>query len=267
MSVAPIILPDKQLGKKAAVVDHRVAKFSTIQRQLIVPPPFANWYAGVGEWGMLVNDELGCCVPAACLHALQQFSTYATAPLLPTDKEAIDLYSKAAGYVPGDITTDNGSYVLGDKGVLPYWHTTGIMCGGKLNKLAAFMQIADKNPDALKQAIFAFGGCMIGMNLPEYIASTVEVPYVWDVQGSVPGAIAGGHEVWADGYLSVAGEVYYEFVSWGERFRMTQAFMLQYVDELAVLYDKASLNSNGVDARGLPESELLALMTGLSHIV
>lgn len=262
----PIIIPNKQLGKKPAVEDKRVPKFSMVQKRMIVPPASVNWYAAVGNWQMLANDTLGCCVESACLHALLQFSTYAEKPEVPSDQDAVDLYSKAAGYVPGDPSTDNGSYVLGDQGVLPYWHTTGIMSGGKLNKLTAFLQISSTNPDAWKQAIFTFGGCMFGLSLPEYIVATTETPYVWDVQGGNP-PIAGGHEVWSDGYLNVVGEDLYEIVSWGERFRMTKAFMLKYVDEAAVLYDKASLNSSGLDARGLPESELLALMAGLSHVV
>lgn len=259
------IIPNKKFGKKAAVTDHRVPRFAMVQKRLIIPPPSANWYAAVGNWEMLGNDQLGDCVQAACLHALLQFSTYASRPMVPTDQDAINNY-KQQGYVPGDPSTDNGSYVLGPTGVLPYWHTTGIECGGVINKLGAFLQIPETNPLACKQGIFAFGGCMIGMNLPEYIVGPAETPYVWDVQGSGPVAIAGGHEVWDDGYLSVVGEDLYEFVSWGERFRMTKAFMLKYVDEVAVLYDRASLNTQGFDARGLPESELLALMSGLSHV-
>jgi hypothetical protein len=261
----PIIIPNKQFGKKAAVVDPRVPKFSMVQKRLVAPAPSANWFAAVGEWGVLANNNYGCCVQAMCFHALLQFSTYAEAPITPLDSDVLKLYEQQ-GYVPSDPTTDNGSYVLGPTGVLPYWHTTGIMCDGALNKLTAFLQISETNPDAWKQAIFTFGGIGIGMNLPKYIVEPQETPYVWDVQGGVPAATAGGHEVWSDGYMTEVGEDLFEFVSWGERFRMTKAFMLQYVDETVVLYDRASLNPQGVDARGLPEHELLSLMSGLSGI-
>jgi hypothetical protein len=260
-----IIIPNKSLGKKAAVADPRVPKFSMVQKRLPAAQP-SNWYAAVGNWQVLANDDHSCCVQAAIFHALLQFSTYAGSPITPLDADVLKLYEQQ-GYVPGDPTTDNGSYVLGPTGVLPYWHTTGIMCNGKLNKLTAFFHIEDTNPESWKQGISIFAGNMIGMQLPEYIVGPVETPYVWDVQGSGPTANAGGHEVWEDGWFIEVGEGLYEFVSWATRFRMTEAFKLRYVDEAVTIYDRASLNPHGVDARGLSEHELLPLMSGLSGYV
>lgn len=259
-------VPKKKLGKRPAVVDTTVPHFSLIQPQLIKPPPSINWYAAVGDWEMFGNDTLGDCVPAAIFHAVKQFTTYAGRSFNATDQEVIAAY-QTQGYVPGDPNTDNGSLVLGPTGMLPYWHTNGFTMAGQLHKVSAFLQLANPNPDHWRQGIFTFGGVMVGFNLPEYIMAPAETPYVWDVQpGGGNPAIAGGHEVWMDGYLTVAGEELFEFVSWGERFRMTTAFMLKYVDEVAVLYDRASLNSHGVDARGLPDSTLTALMAGLRNI-
>lgn len=260
-----MLVPIRKFGKKPAVIDHRVTRFSVIQKRLINPPPAANWYAAVGSWGMLGNDTLGDCVEAAVYHALLQFSTYAQRPMVPVTDDVIKLY-ETQGYVPGDPNTDNGSLVLGPTGVLPYWHQTGIQCDGKLNKLQSFMQITQSNPLEWKQAIYTFGGMMTGMNLPEYIVGQANVPDVWDLQGIGPVAMAGGHEVWTNGYLTVAGEGLYDFVSWNQRFRMTERFMLKYLDEVAVLYNRAMLNAKGVDAQGLGEPVMLALMAGLQHV-
>lgn len=262
----PIIIPNKKLGKRPAVVDTRVPHFSVVQPRLIKPPPTANWYAAVGNWQMYANDVLGNCVFAAIFHAVKQFCAYAGTPFNATDAEVITAYM-TQGYVQGDPSTDNGSLVLGPTGVLPYWLANGFVMDGKLNKLTAFLQLVSQNPEHWKQAVFTYGGIMVGFSLPEYIMGPVETPYVWDVlPGKGRAVIAGGHEVWMNGYLTVVSEDLYEFESWGERFRMTKAFMLKYVDEVAVLFDKASINTRGVDARGLSEVTLLALLAGLRSV-
>ena len=266
MPSSTVHVPTRAFGRKNAVADTRVPRFSMVTKRLIKPPPSCNWFAAVGEWKMLANDNYSCCVESAAFHALLQFSTYASRPINPTDVDVLDFYAKSAGYVPGDPTTDNGSYVLGPTGALPYWHDHGIMVNGKVNKLTAFLQ-ATLNPEEWKQAVFTFGGAMIGLNLPDYIVASPDIPYVWDVlpgKGNAP--IVGGHEVWVDGYMNVVNEDLFEFVSWGERFRMTKTFMLKYVDEVAVLYNHVAMNKLGMDARGLPESELLALMSGMNRI-
>lgn len=246
-----------KLGKRRAIVDPRIPRMSVLTRgRLPPPPPSANWYAGVHSWGMLANDTVGDCVEAAGMHCLLQFSTYTGKALVPTDAETIAWY-EATGYVPGNDATDQGSYVLGQDGMVPYWQSHGVVCGGRLNKVDGFTQIRRKNPMEWMQGIYLFGGMMVGLRLPEVIVADAAIPFVWN---DYSGPIAGGHEVWVNGYQSVGGARYYDLVSWGAMYRMTEAFMLNCVDEVVCVVDVAEINSRGVNAAGFSLAQLIADM-------
>jgi hypothetical protein len=238
-----------KLGKLPAVHDDRFPRMSAVTGgRLPAPPPFANWYAEVGDWGMLLNDQIGCCVPAAILHSIYQMSAYSGTPQKPTEAEVRDFY-KVTGY-DGTPGTDLGSYVLGPDGLVPYWHTHGVMCGGVLNMVGASMRITQPNPIQWRQAIWLFGGILVGLNLPERIAETA--PYLW-VDGSGP--YAGGHEVWISGYqpadgsyVDRTGPALYDIVSWGGMYRATETFLLACVDEVVTLVNPVEMNARGLNA-------------------
>jgi len=240
-----------KLGKRPAMTDDRVPRMSQIGGQRLPPPPStANWYAGIGTWPMLMNDEIGDCVEAAILHCVQQFSTYAGNPLTPTDAECLAFYRGATGYDPANAATDQGSYVLGPQGVMQFWTIQGAMCGGKLTKVDKFCQIRQKNPTEWKQGIWLFGGLLVGLMLPE---SVFDQGYIWR---DATGPVAGGHEVWVDGYQMLAGSTFYDFVSWGQRYRMSESFMLSCVDETICVIDDTEINTRGKNAAGLDLAQL-----------
>ena len=78
--------------------------------QLPQPPTAADNTEGITEWGMLANDTLSDCTCAAALHALQVAQLSQPPHTLPqyTPAQAISLYSKWCGYVPGKPGTDEG---------------------------------------------------------------------------------------------------------------------------------------------------------------
>lgn len=249
------------LGKREARIDHRIPRFSAVT-SLPDPPPNANWYADVPLWGMLGNDDVGDCVIAAAMHQIMQLDAYRNPGdgLIPTTQEAVTAYSAVTGYVPGDANTDQGTYVLGQGGLIEYWSKTGLLCGGELNKPAAFCQITHKDPKQWQQAISTFGSLMIGMQLPQAIVAADDTPFVWD---EYSGPVAGGHEVLLVGYETVAGTVVYDLVSWGTMYRAAEEFLLNVVDETVCVYDRVSLDARGVDPAGIDDQTLLAYMTRL----
>lgn len=253
---------ERMLGRLPAVEDKRVPRLSVIKNSLLeTPPDNIVWYADVPEWQMLGNNKAGNCVEAASLHAIQQFSDYAGDPVIPLESEALDFYTKSQGYDPTNPATDNGSITLGPSGTMQYWHDTGIMCAGKLNKVQAYLQITKRDPLEWRQAIWVFGGLLIGMKVPDSIVNAAELPFVWDYQQGA--AIAGLHEVWANGVVTVAGERFYDIVTWGQHCRLTEQYMVQWLDEAIVLFDAACLDTSGCDARGLSAIELVSLMSDL----
>lgn len=237
-------------GKKPAVNDDRVPRMSAVTRgRLPAPPPASNWYAAVGTWGMLLNDQLSCCVPAAILHSIRQMSTYAGRLLAPTDDE-VRLAYEAAGYDPQNPASDQGSYVLGETGLVPYWHQHGFVCGGEMNKVGSFMQIKRPNPIEWRQAIWLFGGILVGIRIPEKIVE--QQPFIWDDSGA---PIAGGHEIWIPGYLPASGSytdssgpALYDVVSWGAMYRATEQFLLDTVDEVVAVVNPVEMNARGLNA-------------------
>jgi hypothetical protein len=252
---------DVCLGKKPAVKDMRVPRLSKLAAGLPPPPPSSNWYADVEAWQMLSNDQVGDCVDAAAMHIILQQMTYTMAPskpLLPTDAEAIAVYSANTGYDPTNPSSDQGSYVLGPNGLMQYWLTHGITCGGILNKPTAFLQIT--RPNAVvewQQAISLFGSLMIGMRLPDSIVSGDTVPYVW---ADPTGPIAGGHEILLVGYRPTSLGTVYDLVSWGQLYRATEDFLLNTVDEAVCVIDPAFFGVTGLDPAGLDMAALTADM-------
>lgn len=260
-----VIVPQRRLGRLPSVRDKRVPSFALLQKRMVTPPDNIIWYADVPAWPMLANDRIGDCVQAASLHALQQFSAYAGEPIMPTETDAVDFYSGSQGYNPNNPATDKGSYVMGPGGTMEYWRTTGIKAAGKINKASAYFDLSYSDPVALRQGIFVFGGILAGINCPSYIVDNPDLPFVWPYQKDA--ASAGGHEVWINGVLYEAGEYFFNMVSWGRTYRMPLPFLNNYLDEAVVVYDRASLNTKGLDARGLTELELLSLMGELPPAV
>lgn len=241
-----------KLGKKPPVTDPRVPRLSAIAGdRLPAPPTSTNWFAAVGSWPMLANDKVGDCVEAAVLHCIQQFSTYAGTPLTPTEQECLSFYSAATGYNPADPNTDQGSYVLGPDGVMNYWQVKGVTCGGKATYVDKYVQIKKKDTTEWKQAIWLFGGVLVGFLLPEAVFND---GYVWH---TTSGPVAGGHEVWIDGYETIGNQTLYDLVSWGQRYRATEEFMVACLDECVAVVDDTELTARGVNAAGLDMAQLV----------
>jgi hypothetical protein len=256
-----------KLGRLPAVEDDRVPLMADLLAAapvaLPAPPAMVNNYAGVGEWGMLANDTIGDCVEACTGHAVLQFTTYADAPTTPTDEDAIALYSAVTGYVPGDDATDQGTVIFGQGGLVEYWAKHGVSFGGISSKAAAFAQIklANGGIERIQQSIYLFGGVMLGLDLPENVVARDTVPYVWD---NPSGPIAGGHCVWLCGYETIAGTLRFDLISWGARYRMTEAFLTGTFQEAVVVFDKDSLNAAGKNPIDLGGPKLRAAMAELT---
>lgn len=252
-----------RLGKREARHDMRIPRMSKHAPGLPPPPPSVNWFSDIGDWFLLGNDTVGDCVEAAVMHTILQQTSYAMAPVpppQPTDAEAISFYSGATGYVPGDASTDQGSFVLGPGGVMEYWLKTGVVCGGVLNRPTGFLQITQPSPHEWRQALSSFGNLLVGLQLPEAIVSSDVTPEVWSHH---TGPVAGGHEVLLVGYQTTSHGTLYDLVSWGQLFKATEAFLLAVADEVVTVVDTAFMNLKGVDAAGIDLAALEADMATL----
>jgi hypothetical protein len=252
-----------KLGRKPAVSDLRVPYLHTLALAKTLPPPpeWVNWYADVGDWSALGNDVAGCCVEAMAGHAVQQFASYADRVVVPTAAESLALYSEITGYDPTNPASDQGTVVLGPGGLIQHWLTKGVVFGGQRTFATGFAQVRVDDMTMLRQAVHFFGGVGLGLDLPDSVIEDADVPYMWD---DAAGPTAGGHEVWLCGYdTSASGEAYWDFVSWGERYRMSEAFLLATAREAVCVYDPDSLNARGLNADDFDATQLFAAMAAI----
>jgi hypothetical protein len=253
-----------RLGRRPAVADPRVPFLHQLaaSRPLPAAPDHSNYYAGPEEqsaWGMLGNDTLGDCVPAAVLHLAKVHASYADAPIEPTTAEAIEAY-ETQGYVPGNPSTDQGSVMLGPTGIMQRWLTHGFSAGGRLSKIDGFVQLRPTVLEDWRQGLHYFEGLLLGIRLPANVVAGDVVPFNWR---NPLGPIAGLHEILAVGCFAASGEWLIDTVTWGMRCRMPWTTAERITEEVQAVLNPAALNKAGVNADGFDRAALANAMDAL----
>jgi hypothetical protein len=209
-----------KLGKRPRRHDVRTLKLARYltgagQAQPLQPPPTVDYTHGIKDWGMMLNDQLGCCTIAAVGHAVQTWTANALGrELTVPDSTILAYYEKWDGYNPANPATDQGGVELD---VLNEWRQQGFD-GNSLDAYVAIeLGIGDTGlgtrdsgnsvpipepliPNPIAQAIWLFGGAYIGVELP----ITAQNQDVWDVPANPgpndePGSW-GGHAIYLVGY-------------------------------------------------------------------
>jgi hypothetical protein len=212
-----------KLGKLPPRLDHRTLKMARYRvPDAIAVPPEVSWVTHVHNWPMMLNDELGDCVPAAAGHAIEQWTTYAGTPFTPPDAAILKAYEDVGGYVPDDPSTDNGTDMLS---MLNYWRQTGV--GG--HKIFAFIAVNLKNLDEVREAIYLFGNLYWGVQLPVSVqgAESWTVPEGGTASPEGAPGSWGGHCV---PIVAMSPETL-TCVTWGSTLKMSHRFFSDYGDE------------------------------------
>ncbi len=224
-----------KLGRKAIKTDSRtLALGDYLTSALPAPPAAADWTCGITDWGMMLNDKLGCCTIAGVGHAVQVWSACTGGEITVPDATIESFYEKWDGYDPSNPSTDNGGVELD---VLNDWRANSF----DGHTLFAFADPKPGNLTEIRQSIALFGGVYIGLALP----ITAQNQDVWDV---VPHAGAnakkgswGGHCVFVPKY----DENGFTCITWGQCKTMTLAFWQHYCDEAHTLFGQNWLNTKG----------------------
>ena len=237
-----------KLGRKAVIYDSRTLRLKKyFTSALPPPPPTLDLTRGITAWGMLGNDIYGDCTCAGVGHQVQLWSANIGPEANITNPEVLAAYEEWCGWNPADPSTDQGGIELN---ILKDWQGNSF-CG---HYLAAFADPNVGNLTELKQAAYLFGGLYIGLQVPNSIAnSDLDPTVVWDVVAD-DGGIDGGHCVVVCGYDADT----IHFISWGQVYRMTNAFWAKYVDEAHCLLSPDWLDESGVDPVGFNLSQLMA---------
>ena len=230
---------DMKLGKREAVYDKRTLRMETVFRKL--PPPPASWDVdralGLAiPTPMYANDKYGDCVIAGRAHQTLRFEGLEQNRVLPiTDKDVVDEYFIQSG------GKDTGLYLLES---LKDWRHDGwpvtteiktsrkILClplaTKKIQKtytIYAFGSIEPVNHSSVKSCIHLLSGLYTGILLP----NSARGQKVWDADENAEGKPGswGGHCV----YIVAYDSDYLTCVTWGDKQKMTWAFLDKYCDE------------------------------------
>jgi hypothetical protein len=128
-----------RLGKRPRRLDRRtlkMARYLTVAGQAppLQPPSKVDYTHGITDWGMMLNDRLGCCTIAAVGHAVQTWTANALGrELTVPDSAILNYYQQWDGYNPAAPATDQGGVELD---VLNHWRKQGFN-GESLDAFAA----------------------------------------------------------------------------------------------------------------------------------
>lgn len=228
-----------KLGKRSPRKDGRTFRLARYLADLPSPPESVDYTAGIKEWGMMLNDQLGDCTIAAIGHAIQVWTANLGSEVTVSDDVILKAYEDWDGYNPTDPSTDQGGVEID---VLNNYRKSGL----DGHQLLAYADPAPKNTTHIRQSIQLFAGVYIGLSLP----LTAQKQDVWDVTSSLgffskikrfftgndpsaPGSW-GGHAVYCPAYNAI-GPI---CITWGELKQMTWAFWLEYCDEAHTLFSQ-----------------------------
>lgn len=209
----------RMLGKMAPVHQPGALQLGAyLPAERIHLPTTVDNYSCVSDWGMMLNDRLGCCTASGAGHATQAWTAMNKREFVPSDDDVLKMYSAVSGYDPATGANDNGAV---EADVLKYWMETGI-AGHKLDSYAV---IETRSRYQMKLAMYLFGDAYTGIALP----LSAQDQKVWtSTHGpeSEPGSW-GGHAVPLVGYDENTATC----ITWGAPLKMTWAFQHRYMDE------------------------------------
>ena len=239
-----------KLGKAAPRHDPRTLKLAAYLPAVLPQiPASANFYSRAqpaGNWGMMLNDQFGCCTCSAAGHMIEAWTGDAGVLVVPPDDTILAAYEGACGYNPADPSTDRGGVEID---VLNYWRKVGVAG----HKIGAYAAVNIRNQDHVRAGAYLFGGLYAGVQLP----NSVRGASVWTVVGDgMTGASAagswGGHAVPVVGFDAEGVWV----VTWGALTRVTWQFWAVYFDEAYAIISSDFLNAAGETSGGFNLTQL-----------
>lgn len=221
-----------------------------------VPPQ--GWEAKVtpADWGMLGNDQYGCCAEAGIMHLVQAQAANVGVQLHATTAQTLALYSAITGFNPNDPSTDQGT-VLTD--LLTYIQKNGLEMTDATGKTVTVEIVGSASLDITsiaqnRYATYIFGGSYLGIGCPQQCEEDLSN---WNFGPGLP--LAGGHCIPRVGEGGAGGKI----VSWATVIPFSNQFWTSYGDEGYVVLTKAWLSAQNKSPSGL---DLDGLVTAMKSI-
>jgi hypothetical protein len=225
----PPDVPGMKLGKLSAKFLAGLPSIGIVTESLPLPPPAVDYSTGLHHLGPMGNNTTADCTVAAIGHAVQTWTSLASTEAVIPDAAIIQMYADESGYVIGDPNTDNGA-VASD--MLLYWYKNPI----DNHALAGFASIRPGNRTSMRDAIYWFGACYIGIQLPLAVRNGGNwmLPDGQSLTNDWAIGSWGGHAIPAIAYNADTVTV----ISWGKLLTVNWAFMDAYCDEAYGLLSK-----------------------------
>lgn len=225
---------ERKFGKLPPQKDIRTFKFAKYfdQDRFKRPPAHFghdNLYDKFG-WGMLKNDELGCCVVSSIAHQTMLWNKASKNIDIPFTDEIIE----KTYYEINGTTEDRGTSMIQS---LNFRRKTGITdAEGKNHKIFAYLQLETGNWKQLLIAMYQFGLVDIGFQVPTYVFDQMDKGKPWTVKKNMN--FTGGHCV------PLVGKTpkYLNCVTWGQEQFMSRSFYEATCDEAYVILSEGYFN-------------------------
>jgi hypothetical protein len=259
--MVPTLKNGLKLGKKPARPDAMMLSFGDfVDRSKIPPIPDTFGHdrlIGVGDWGMLGNDQAGDCVLAAQAHAVMLWNQAAGRTVKFTEQSVLADYSAVTGYNPADSSTDQGTdMVLGAE----YFRTTGMMDdSGKRHKIAVDLSIKPGQIEDLWAAAYLGVAVAVGVNLPASAETQFDDRQPWSYD-KVHSGILGGHAI----LLTARAGNLLDFVSWGRRQYASLYWYSRFADEAVAFVSDEMLNDAGKNPDGFDRNAVIDAISSLA---
>jgi hypothetical protein len=206
----------------------------------------------VPEWGMLGNDQAGCCVWSDAAHQAMLWTAEAgSRATFTTDNVLADYAAETQkDDPPGYPTVDGGTDMAH---AAAYRSRVGVMdATGKRHTVGPYVALEPGNVPQLMMATYLFGAVSIGVELPSSAFDQFNMSEPWTVvEGSKK---EGGHCISIVGRNSkglILG------VSWGRLIAIAPSWIVRYMDE-GIAYVSFERLRNNVSPQGYDKNTLLA---------
>jgi hypothetical protein len=236
-----------KLGKHAPRHDARVPHLAHYTSALPCAPAAVDYTKKLSSIGMMLNDTLRDCTCASVGHCIQSWTSMVGKEVILPDTEIQALYAALTGYSPSKPDSDTGAVEIY---VLHHWLKHPVAG----HKLDAFASIEPHSHHDIKDAIYIFGNCYVGLRLPK----SAKQQDLWAVPaGGAVGDAApdswGGHAVPIVAY----DERTLTCITWGQKKQMTWQFFNTYCEEAYALLSPDWRQANGETVAHFPWDDLV----------
>lgn len=217
-----------------------------IARELSVADA-CDWSGGITSPGMHRNDQMGCCVVAGGVNAVQSTTKCSGGIERSVPDDYVETaYELLGGYVPGNEATDNG---LVGVDFLNWWRTNTL--NGSILDAYADPILIGNDADEFKLSVQEFGGVFTGVQLRQTDMDAFLAGKPWDAGGS-DGSVVGGHWLWCCGF-NAQGPV---FQTWDKNQQAAWMWLISRQDELHTPLMPDWMNKDGESPAGIDVASL-----------